>query len=86
MTRYTYIADGVEAKIVGGKLYVRITNYCYGMLVQGGRVNRVIWCEYSGTMQDAKRENCHGVSDIARLIDNDNNGVAHVCRKGRLIE
>ena len=82
MTTYKSIGDnGKDSEwIYNGMLYVKITNMQYGMLEQGGYADRVYAMSYTGTMDDARKINDWGISDINRCVDG-----GKVVRAGRLI-
>lgn len=75
MTKYKTIEDGIEAKIVNGKAYVRTTSMCYGMLEQGGHINRIYrqptTCKT--IEQLTKPCNDHGVTMIDFIINDKSN-------------
>lgn len=86
MRHYKRISAWVEAKTSGGRLYVRYTNTCAGMLEQGGRFARVICEQYSGTIEEAQEPiDDYGTTEIRRLIAMDRDGQAQVVRHGRII-
>jgi hypothetical protein len=82
MTTYKTIGDnGKDSEwIYNGMLYVKITNTQYGMLEQGGYADRVYAMPYTGSMDDARKTNDWGISDINRCIES-----GKVVREGRLI-
>ncbi|MCK9591462.1 MAG: hypothetical protein M0Q91_05565 [Methanoregula sp.] len=69
-----------KTEIRNGSLFVKQTNTSMGMLESGGHADRTYRMPYKGTMEDAKKENAWGISDIDRCIEH---GV--VVRKGRVI-
>jgi len=83
-TKYTKIDEGIEARVQGGHLYVRLTGIRLGMLVRGERAGRVYRISYSGTLQEAiagYKETAY--TAISRAMDPDH---GEVIRQGRLIQ
>ena len=82
-TKYTKINEGVEYRIHGGYLYVRLTGIRLGMLVQGQRAGRVYRMPYASTdISDAVAHYGEYDTVIDRCMD-PNHG--KVVRQGRLI-
>ena len=80
-TKYTKITDGCRARVHGGYLYVMQTNLYHGVLEQDGYVGRTYQIPYTGTLEDARKTNEHGINDIARCIETGR--IVHV---GRIIQ
>lgn len=80
---YKKISEGIEAKIVKGMAYVRVTNMVHGMLEQGGRINKIYKAPTTcKTIEElAKPYNDYGTTEIDQIISN----VVNVLRKGNLI-
>ena len=84
MTKYKTLSDGIEAKIVNGKAYVRTTSMCYGMLEQGGHINRIYRAKTDcKTIADlTKTWNAYGGCELDMIIDNE----ANIIRYGNIIK
>jgi hypothetical protein len=80
-TKYTQITDGRRARVHGGYLYVMQTNLYQGMLEQGGYIGRTYQIPYTGTLEDARKTNEHGISDIDRCIES-----GRIVHAGRIIQ
>ena len=75
MGKYYKATSGVEAKIVSGYAYVRVTSVSRGMLVSGGYIKRVYKCKTdSKYVGDLLRPiNDHGTSEIDAIINDNSN-------------
>ena len=84
MTKYQKISDGLEAKIVNGIAYIRVTNMIYGMLEQGGRINQIYKSKTDcKTVAELNKPwNNFGGCELDMIIDDKSN----IIRKGNLIK
>lgn len=75
MTKYKTISDGIEAKIVNGKAYVRVTNMVHGGLEQGGRINRIYRQSTQCKTVEALQKPCndYGTTMIDFIINDPSN-------------